>query len=276
MQRGGDSSNRVAMHQACASCKHQRKRCAEDCVLAPYFPAERMREFQAVHKVFGVSNVIKLVKDVDKERQKETADSLVWEASCRQDDPVLGCYGKFKRIQEELELYKMQPPLPNQNISRQRQGGAAYNKQPLLLAWNATHGINNRGGAGIGGGFANNNMANYCHDNSSLIVDSVPHSYPWQFVRGQDKSNPERDATSLLLPFQPSPPHPFPVNGFNQQQYYHPDDKYFGSQVIKCKDGSKSFSRDRLNDNFCDCLDGTDEPGTSACPRGKFYCRKQT
>jgi hypothetical protein len=39
------------------------------------------------------------------------------------------------------------------------------------------------------------------------------------------------------------------------------DEKYFGSQVIKCKDGSKSFSRDRLNDNFCDCLDGTDEPG---------------
>jgi len=39
------------------------------------------------------------------------------------------------------------------------------------------------------------------------------------------------------------------------------DEKYFGSQVIKCKDGSKSYSRDRLNDNFCDCLDGTDEPG---------------
>lgn len=222
MQRGRDSNNRVAMHQACASCKHQRKRCAEDCVLAPYFPAERMQEFQAVHKVFGVSNVIKLVKDVDKERQKETADSLVWEASCRQDDPVLGCYGKFKKIQEELELYKMQTPLPNQNILRQRQGGAAYNKQPLLLAWNATHGINNRGN-GIGGGLANNNVANYCHDNSSLMVDSVPHSYPWQFVRGQDKSNPERDATSLLLPIQPSPPpHPFSVNGFNQQQYYHP------------------------------------------------------
>ncbi|RDX68347.1 Glucosidase 2 subunit beta, partial [Mucuna pruriens] len=45
------------------------------------------------------------------------------------------------------------------------------------------------------------------------------------------------------------------------------------SEVIKCRDGSKSFSRDRLNDNFCDCPDGTDEPGTSACPNGKFYCR---
>ncbi|KAH1073457.1 hypothetical protein J1N35_025785 [Gossypium stocksii] len=54
----------------------------------------------------------------------------------------------------------------------------------------------------------------------------------------------------------------------------HPlDAKYFAVEVIKCKDGSKSFTRDRLNDNFCDCLDGTDEPGTSACPAGKFYCR---
>uniref|UniRef100_A0A251JJT2 Glucosidase II beta subunit N-terminal domain-containing protein n=1 Tax=Manihot esculenta TaxID=3983 RepID=A0A251JJT2_MANES len=50
-------------------------------------------------------------------------------------------------------------------------------------------------------------------------------------------------------------------------------EKYFSSRFIKCKDGSKSFTRDRLNDDFCDCVDGTDEPGTSACPRGKFYCR---
>ncbi|KAF8087450.1 hypothetical protein N665_0585s0028 [Sinapis alba] len=54
----------------------------------------------------------------------------------------------------------------------------------------------------------------------------------------------------------------------------HPlDEKYFSSEIIRCKDGSKSFPRDRLNDNFCDCLDGTDEPGTSACPNGRFYCR---
>ncbi|KAL9342513.1 hypothetical protein Peur_065838 [Populus x canadensis] len=64
------------------------------------------------------------------------------------------------------------------------------------------------------------------------------------------------------------------VHSFSPLLGIHPlDEKYFGPQVIKCKDGSKSFSRDRLNDNFCDCLDGTDEPGTSACPRGKFYCK---
>ncbi|KAM2845749.1 hypothetical protein COP1_028160 [Malus domestica] len=53
----------------------------------------------------------------------------------------------------------------------------------------------------------------------------------------------------------------------------HPlDESYYCSEVINCRDDSKSFTRDRLNDDFCDCLDGTDEPGTSACPAGKFYC----
>ncbi|KAF5735681.1 glucosidase 2 subunit beta-like isoform X1 [Tripterygium wilfordii] len=52
------------------------------------------------------------------------------------------------------------------------------------------------------------------------------------------------------------------------------DEKYYkASDTIKCKDGSKKFSKAQLNDDFCDCTDGTDEPGTSACPGGKFYCR---
>jgi len=34
----------------------------------------------------------------------------------------------------------------------------------------------------------------------------------------------------------------------------------------------KSIPIAYVNDDYCDCLDGTDEPGTSACVNGKFYC----
>lgn len=45
--------------------------------------------------------------------------------------------------------------------------------------------------------------------------------------------------------------------GFADEKYY----KY--SDVIRCKDGSKKFTRAQLNDDFCDCPDGSDEPGFS-------------
>ncbi|KAG0563408.1 hypothetical protein KC19_8G028600 [Ceratodon purpureus] len=51
------------------------------------------------------------------------------------------------------------------------------------------------------------------------------------------------------------------------------DLKYFEGSAFWCRDGSKRIPKERLNDNFCDCEDGTDEPGTSACPKSKFYCK---
>lgn len=35
--------------------------------------------------------------------------------------------------------------------------------------------------------------------------------------------------------------------------------------VFVCSDGSREFADTAVNDDFCDCPDGSDEPGTSAC-----------
>lgn len=47
---------------------------------------------------------------------------------------------------------------------------------------------------------------------------------------------------------------------------------YASTDYFVCLDGKKKLNRSKLNDDFCDCDDGSDEPGTSACPNAKFYC----
>ena len=39
-----------------------------------------------------------------------------------------------------------------------------------------------------------------------------------------------------------------------------------------CLDKSATIDFAQVNDDFCDCADGSDEPGTNACPNFRFYC----
>ncbi|XP_048347104.1 glucosidase 2 subunit beta isoform X2 [Sphaerodactylus townsendi] len=47
---------------------------------------------------------------------------------------------------------------------------------------------------------------------------------------------------------------------------------YDESKPFTCLDGSATVAFDRVNDDYCDCKDGSDEPGTAACPSGRFHC----
>uniref|UniRef100_A0A452GF70 Glucosidase II beta subunit N-terminal domain-containing protein n=1 Tax=Gopherus agassizii TaxID=38772 RepID=A0A452GF70_9SAUR len=47
---------------------------------------------------------------------------------------------------------------------------------------------------------------------------------------------------------------------------------YEESKPFTCLDGSSTIAFEWVNDDYCDCQDGSDEPGTSACPNGRFHC----
>ncbi|KAM3863739.1 glucosidase 2 subunit beta [Diretmus argenteus] len=47
---------------------------------------------------------------------------------------------------------------------------------------------------------------------------------------------------------------------------------YEENKPFTCLDGSRTIPFDRVNDDYCDCHDGSDEPGTAACPNGSFHC----
>ncbi|XP_010554689.1 PREDICTED: LOB domain-containing protein 12-like [Tarenaya hassleriana] len=92
----------------CASCKLLRRRCAEDCIFAPYFPSDDPHKFAIVHKVFGASNVSKMLQELPVHHRADTVNSLVYEAGARVRDPVYGCVGAISYLQNQVQQLQMQ------------------------------------------------------------------------------------------------------------------------------------------------------------------------
>ncbi|GLJ17754.1 hypothetical protein SUGI_0309890 [Cryptomeria japonica] len=86
----------------CAACKIQRRKCGDNCALAPYFPPNDLHKFIVVHKLFGTSNVVKILQDIPAEKRGDAVESMAYEANERVRDPVYGCTGKICRLQKQV------------------------------------------------------------------------------------------------------------------------------------------------------------------------------
>ncbi|KAL0922511.1 hypothetical protein M5K25_006501 [Dendrobium thyrsiflorum] len=100
----------------CASCKLLRRRCAKDCIFAPFFPSDEPHKFAIVHKVFGASNVSKMLQDLPFQQRADAVSSLVYEANARIRDPVYGCVGAISQLQSQVKQLQMQLAMAHAEI----------------------------------------------------------------------------------------------------------------------------------------------------------------
>ncbi|GMH00581.1 hypothetical protein Nepgr_002420 [Nepenthes gracilis] len=87
----------------CGACKFLRRKCVVGCIFAPYFDSEQgAAHFAAVHKVFGASNVSKLLLHIPVHRRLDAVVTICYEAQARLRDPVYGCVAHIFALQQQV------------------------------------------------------------------------------------------------------------------------------------------------------------------------------
>ncbi|OAY44483.1 LOB domain-containing protein 20 [Manihot esculenta] len=103
----------------CGACKFLRRKCISGCIFAPHFGSDQgAARFAAVHKVFGASNVSKLLLHIPVNRRHEAVVTISYEAQARLSDPVYGCVSTILALQQQVaslqaELAMVQTQLIN-------------------------------------------------------------------------------------------------------------------------------------------------------------------
>ncbi|XP_020094676.1 LOB domain-containing protein 18-like [Ananas comosus] len=87
----------------CGACKFLRRKCVTGCIFAPYFDSEQgAAHFAAVHKVFGASNVSKLLLHIPAHKRLDAVVTICYEAHARLRDPVYGCVSHIFALQQQV------------------------------------------------------------------------------------------------------------------------------------------------------------------------------
>ncbi|XP_010426255.1 PREDICTED: LOB domain-containing protein 27-like [Camelina sativa] len=114
---------------ACAACKYQRRRCAADCPLAPYFPAEQPKLFQNVHRLFGVRSIVKILERLDETQRPEAMKSIIFQSYVRDRSPVHGCLGVTQQLQYMIWLAEEELKAVNAQLQLYRSQNDGQNQQ---------------------------------------------------------------------------------------------------------------------------------------------------
>ncbi|GJV87051.1 LOB domain-containing protein 36-like protein [Tanacetum coccineum] len=102
------AANLKMSNSRCAAFKYFHRKCIQECVFAPYFPPDQPAKFASVHKVFGSSNVARILNELSTSHRQDAVNSLLYEADARLRDPVYGYAGIISSLVQEIELAQIE------------------------------------------------------------------------------------------------------------------------------------------------------------------------
>ncbi|KAK4339567.1 hypothetical protein RND71_041029 [Anisodus tanguticus] len=115
------SADLVASTAPCGACKFLRRKCINGCVFAPYFGSDQgAARFAAVHKVFGASNVSKLLLHIPANRRQDAVVTITYEAQARLSDPVYGCVSTILALQQQVASLQAEVALVQTQLMNRR------------------------------------------------------------------------------------------------------------------------------------------------------------
>ncbi|KAL2653541.1 hypothetical protein R1flu_021669 [Riccia fluitans] len=100
---------------ACAACRHQRRRCSEECPLARWFPPFDPQRFWRVNKLFGLKNVLRMIEE-NPGNVEGLMRSLVYEAEARERDPVRGACGVVQTLEQQADQLRTELKLAKEKL----------------------------------------------------------------------------------------------------------------------------------------------------------------
>ncbi|XP_020211040.1 LOB domain-containing protein 20 [Cajanus cajan] len=165
----------------CGACKFLRRKCIGGCIFAPHFGTDQgAAKFAAVHKVFGASNVSKLLHSIPANLRHEAATTISYEAQARLSDPVYGCVSTILALQQQVaslqaELSMFQTQLMNSRFAYASALQTTQMQQPNMnaAALQPTYSNNSCASTNL------MNLSNFNTNNSgfNLAMETAPSSH---------------------------------------------------------------------------------------------------
>ncbi|KAE9592785.1 putative transcription factor AS2-LOB family [Lupinus albus] len=206
----------ASSNSPCAACKFLRRKCQPECAFAPYFPPDQPQKFANVHRIFGASNVTKLLNDLHPHQREDAVNSLAYEAEMRLRDPVYGCVGVISLLQHQLRQLQIDLYCAKSELSRYQnlnitanQNGICAETAPTTPTYHNPFNNNNTGSVNNSGGRYNHH---HHHHHQFLPRDQYQHRQQ-QMVRSIDSGN-SYDASLLAMNISAS------LGNLNQFQHH--------------------------------------------------------